>query len=356
MSAGEWNLKHSPTRRVLLFRIVLSLKFMASRTFNWKLPLFLYAVTWLTTTAVRLDIRDLLLYFSGVEPFDAVRHALEEGLKYSLALMLILTCHELGHFIQTLRYRVRASLPYFIPMPIGPLGTLGAVIAMDGRIPNRKALFDIGISGPLAGLVPTLFCLYYGIKWSYIVPATSNGSGLSLGEPLLLQWTVQWIYGPLPPDLDILLHPVGMAGWVGLLLTSLNLMPVGQLDGGHVFYALLGKRAAAAAMGFFYLLIVLVAVFQLWHWILILLILAMIGVSHPPTANDAVPLTPFRRLLGCGVLAFILIGFTPTPIQINEPTPRQKNEPQWFCRIENEKPRQVSEPDASARECAQNTR
>jgi len=302
---------------------------------RWKLPLFLFAVTWLTTIGLRFDypLRQIAVqYVYGEVPFEAFWTVLADGLQYSAALMFILSCHELGHFLQTRRYGIRSSLPYFIPMPFGPLGTLGAVIAMDGRIPHRKALFDIGISGPLAGLVPTFFCLYFGIQWSQIVPSIP-GDGLKLGEPLLLQWMVQWMYGPLPPDLDVMLHPIAMAGWVGLLLTSLNLMPIGQLDGGHIFYALLGKRAASAAWGVFYLLIVLVAVFQLWHWILILLILSMIGVAHPSTANDAVPLTPLRRLLGWGTLAFVLIGFTPTPLQFND-SPPQKNEPQWECRVQ----------------------
>jgi membrane-associated protease RseP (regulator of RpoE activity) len=307
---------------------------MQTSKINWKLPLFLYAVTWLTTTGLRIDnslLSIFIFYVSGAEPFEMFWSVFADGLKYSAALMLILTCHELGHFLQTVRYGVRSSLPYFIPMPFGPFGTLGAVIAMDGRIPNRRALFDIGISGPLAGLVPTLCCLYFGIQWSHIVPKLHGGE-LSLGEPLLLQWMIQWMFGPLAPDLTVMLHPVATAGWVGLLLTSLNLMPVGQLDGGHVLYALLGKRAGVAALSVFYVLLVLVAVYQLWHWLLVLVLLAMVGVAHPPTANDAVPLTPLRRLLGWGILAFILIGFTPTPIQFNE-SPPQKNEPHWYCRI-----------------------
>ena len=308
---------------------------------RWKLPLILFIATWLTTIGFRIDddnpfLSDFMLYAWGVEPFEKFQIVLLNGLQYSAALMLILTCHELGHFLQTVRYRIRSSLPYFIPMPLGPTGTLGAVIAMDGRIPNRRALFDIGISGPLAGLVPTLFCLYFGIQWSYIVPKSIGVGGMSLGEPLLLQWMVQWIYGPLAPDLTLMLHPVAMAGWVGLLLTSLNLMPISQLDGGHIFYALLGKRTGAAMLGIFCALLVLVAVYQLWHWTLILLILALIGVGHPPTANDSVPLTPFRYLLGCAVLAFVLVGFTPTPISFDE-SPQREMEPQWVCRVERTK-------------------
>jgi len=310
---------------------------MTTPKIRWKLPLLLFAVTWLTAIGLRIDeplLPGALLYVFGAAPFEELRPVLEHGLQYATALMLILTCHELGHFLQTWRYGIRSSLPYFIPMPFGPLGTLGAVIVMDGRIPHRRALFDIGISGPLAGLVPTFFCLYFGIKWSQIVPASYSG-GLSLGEPLLLQWTVLWMHGPLPPGLEVMLHPVAMAGWVGLLLTSLNLMPLGQLDGGHIFYALLGQRAGRAALGIFYVILILVTAYQLWHWILILLILAVVGVGHPPTANDAVPLTPLRWLLGWGILAFILIGFTPTPLRFNDPPP-QKNEPQWYCRMDQD--------------------
>ncbi|MDR1142281.1 MAG: site-2 protease family protein [Planctomycetaceae bacterium] len=309
----------------------------------WQLPLLLYVVTWLTTTGFRFDFEDggfiyqfflslMLNPFDGdlsVEVWQNFRQKFYQGILFSVPLMLILTCHELGHFIQMKRYGVRSSLPYFIPMPVGPFGTLGAVIAMDGRIPNARALFDIGISGPLAGLIPTLFCLYYGIKWSYFVPVSLSGE-MTFGNSLLFQYMTYWIFGTTPVDVILSLHPVGLAGWVGLFLTSLNLMPFGQLDGGHVFYALLGRRAINISWGFFYTVILLVIWFRLWHWSLILILLAWIGITHPPTANENVKLTPFRRILGWGILAFIILGFTPTPITINDP-PQNIDPPRIYC-------------------------
>ncbi|MDR3198637.1 MAG: site-2 protease family protein [Planctomycetaceae bacterium] len=309
----------------------------------WQLPLLLYLVTWLTTTGLRFDLDNdiiyrfclfLILNLSGseltAEAWQIFGQKFYQGVLFSVPLMLILTCHELGHFIQMQRYGVRCSLPYFIPMPVGPFGTLGAVIAMDGRIPNRRALFDIGISGPLAGLIPTMFCLYYGIKWSYFVPV-SVGGDITFGNPLLFQSMVYWIFGATPPDVVLYLHPVGLAGWVGLFLTSLNLMPFGQLDGGHVFYALLGRRATGISWVVFGAVIILVIGFRLWHWSLILILLAWIGITHPPTADEKIKLTLLRRILGWGILGFIVLGFTPTPININDPPPNT-NQPAIYCR------------------------
>lgn len=327
---------------------------------NWKLPLLLYVLTWFTTTGFRLDngvigqfLLALVLFpINGELAFEAwsrLGTVLWFGLQFSGALMFILTCHELGHYIQTRRYGVESSLPYFIPMPIGPFGTLGAVIAMNDRIPNRRALFDIGISGPLAGLVPTLFCLYFGIQWSYFGPRSLGGGDFSFGEPLLFQWFSQWIYGPMPHDMTLYAHPVAMAGWVGLFLTSLNLMPFSQLDGGHVFYALLGRRAARFSWAIFYGIILLVVAFQLLqYWALILVLLALLGVAHPPTADDSVPLTPTRRVLGFCTLAIVFLGLTPTPITINEP--KSNHLPKFYCITTIEKEMIEKEAGASAPE------
>ncbi len=161
--------------------------------------------------------------------------------------MTLLSCHEMGHFVQARRYRVPASLPFFIPIPSpSPIGTMGAVIGMDPRIPNRKALFDIGSTGPIFGLLPTLiFCylgLAHGAEW--IDRATiAPGDLFEFGDPLILQWMAAWVLGPAPENHILTIGAIGYAGWVGLLVTSLNLFPLGQLDGGHVLYAILGRRA-----------------------------------------------------------------------------------------------------------------
>ena len=141
-----------------------------------------------------------------------------------------LVCHEAGHFLQARRYGVYASFPYFIPMPIPPLGTLGAVIAMEARMGNRRALFDIGITGPLAGLVPTLIFYVLGIHWSHPAVAAPHPGELTLGAPYLFSKLTEVLVQPLPQGQYLDLHPVAFAGWVGLLITALNLMPIGQLD------------------------------------------------------------------------------------------------------------------------------
>ncbi len=231
-----------------------------------------------------------------------------EGLKYAVPLMTILICHEMGHFLQARRYRVPATLPFFIPMPIPPLGTMGAVIAMDARMGDRRALFDIGISGPLAGLVPTMIFCTVGIYLSGYVPGRDI-----YGYPLLFQWLADGILGPKPPGQCIHPHPMAFAGWVGLLLTALNLMPIGQLDGGHILYGLLRKKAFPVAVTLLYGAVAVVIFMGLMQWSLMLILLMLIGARHPPTADDDVPLGFGRTVLGCLALAFIPIGFTPTP-------------------------------------------
>jgi len=239
------------------------------------------------------------------------------GPTYAACLMTILICHEMGHFLQARRYGVYASYPYFIPMPYSPLGTFGAVIAMEPRVGGRRALFDIGITGPLAGLVPTIIFSIIGLQWSYPFPwRPGNTESLLLGEPLLFRWLAGWVAEPVPHGHELLLHPMAFAGWVGLLVTSLNLIPIGQLDGGHILYALLRRKARPVAslllMG-----AVLAVIWQwqyLWGWSLILFLLLLMGPIHPPTANDHEPLGPLRMVLGWLTLAFIPLGFTPTPL------------------------------------------
>ena len=242
------------------------------------------------------------------------------GWEYAAALMTILVCHEMGHFLQARRYGVHSSFPYFIPMPAPPFGTFGAVILMRSRIGSRRALFDIGISGPLAGLVPTLLFCVLGLYWSkpeLALPPVLH-SGPSLGAPLLFQWLSLWIHGPIPAQYELMLGPIAYAGWVGLFITALNLFPIGQLDGGHVLYALLRRKAHAVAIILLTAAAVMVVFF--WKefptthgWLLMIFLLTMFGPRHPPTADDDAPLGAGRIILGWLTLAFLLVGFTPTP-------------------------------------------
>ncbi|HVX10408.1 MAG TPA: site-2 protease family protein [Pirellulales bacterium] len=237
------------------------------------------------------------------------------GLAFAAALMFILTTHELGHFIQAVRYRVPTSLPIFLPMPFSPIGTMGAVIAMQAHVGNRKALYDIGISGPLAGLVPALACSIIGLRLSEVVPVDGR-QALSLGEPLLFKLLSLLTLGPLDESQAVFLHPLAYAGWVGIFITGLNLIPIGQLDGGHVLYALLLRRAHRVATFMLFAAVVAVAVFGYWGWSVMLLLLFLMGAKHPPTADDNVPLGTGRIILGWLTLAFVVVGFTPQPFYL----------------------------------------
>ena len=241
--------------------------------------------------------------------------AFVHGLWYAVPLMIILVCHEMGHFLQARRYGVPASFPYFLPLPGSPFGTLGAFIVMGPRMGHRKALFDIGITGPLAGLVPTIIFLVVGLHYSGYDVRPRHG--MLYGDPLLFKFLAKWILH-LPAGYEVIAHPMAFAGWVGLLITSLNLMPIGQLDGGHVLYALLRQKANRIATLLLYSAVVVVALDfkQLYVWMLMLILLIVMGPVHPPTADDSEPLGAVRTVLGWLTLAFIIIGFTPTPLQV----------------------------------------
>lgn len=260
------------------------------------LPVILFLATCITT------------YRAGVADGGSPRGALI----YAAALLFTLLCHEFGHYIQARRYRVPATLPLFIPMPIGPIGTMGAVIAMRGHMGSRKAVFDIGISGPLAGLVPALIFSWVGVQLSEVVPAVPR-PGNSIGAPLLFHWIVGATFSPLEPGQSIELHPLAFAGWVGVFITALNLIPIGQLDGGHILYAILRDKAKYVAWALLGIAFFFVFVAGQIQWSLMLLLLMLMGPEHPPTANDETPLGAGRVVLGLITLLFVIIGFTPTP-------------------------------------------
>ncbi len=241
------------------------------------------------------------------------------GLTYMFCVVLILFCHEMGHFIATLIYRVPASYPIFLPFPVNPIGTLGAVIAMHGIAENRRQIFDIGIAGPLAGLVPAIPIAFWGIGQLDLTQPAMGGLGFRL--PLLMQWFAEWhqVPGYEPGAVVWLsqLNPLFVAGWVGFLITGINMMPVGQLDGGHVTYTLFGRAAHWIAR----ITVVLAIAFMVYHqhFILTLMVvlLILIGTDHPPTEDDRIPLNPFRFILGLLSLAIPVLCFPPLVFQIN---------------------------------------
>jgi len=242
------------------------------------------------------------------------------GLAYSVTIMTILTAHEMGHYVMCRRYRVRATLPFFLPFPIpwlNPFGTLGAVIRMDDRMPSRKALFDIGVAGPLAGLVFTVVALYFGLQWSrlQVVEAIPPGT-IFLGESLMFKVISRLALGQIPEGYDVVLHPVAFAGWAGLFVTALNLLPIGQLDGGHVLYALFGRRSNTVYK-FMLLAFALVCAFVYWGWLLLILLLIWLGYRHPPPLDDFTPLDRGGQVLGIMTFLIFLVSFTPAPFRVS---------------------------------------
>jgi membrane-associated protease RseP (regulator of RpoE activity) len=273
------------------------------------LPLLLFIATCLST---------LMVAIPDVGPKSNWMRAIFHGLQYSVPVMTILICHEMGHFVQAWRHGVYTSFPFFIPVPIPPIGTMGAVIAMQARMGHRRALFDIGITGPLAGLLPTILFCILGIYLSEVKQVTPSPDQPYFGSPLLFNVLISFLGKHIPAGHDLILHPIAFAGWVGLLITSINLFPIGQLDGGHVLYALLGKKANAVARILLVLAAGAIVFFRLYTWIVMIFLLILIGSAHPPTADDEEPLGWPRIILGWLTLAFIPIGFTPMPFAFGQ--------------------------------------
>lgn len=242
--------------------------------------------------------------------FDNVRC----GLAYMAAVMSILLAHEMGHFLQAVRYGVPASLPIFLPLPITPLGTLGAVIRLRGLQANRRELFDIGLTGPLAGLLFALPMAWIGIRTAEVVPYDADG--FSFGSPLVFKLLVGWLRPEVTSASSLIHHsnPLLMASWVGMLVTGLNMLPIGQLDGGHVTYALLGKQAHWLARLMIFAACIFIIYERQYSWSLMLALVVFFGIHHPPTANDRVALGRWRTVLGWVSLAIPIFCLTPFPV------------------------------------------
>ncbi len=236
------------------------------------------------------------------------------GLPFSLSLLTILGVHELGHYLMAKRHRAKATLPYFIPVP-PPflLGTLGAVIKMRSPIPTRKALIDIGAAGPLSGFVVAILAVVVGLGLSQVVSPPEKG-GFGLGVSLLFLLLAQIIVGPLPQGQMVVLHPIAFAGWIGLFVTSINLLPLGQLDGGHIAYSIFGRRYPLVAKITFFILILLGLIHYYYYWLfLAAFIFFIVGLKHPPPLNDVTPLDRRRNLIGGLAFLILIMTFIPFP-------------------------------------------
>jgi membrane-associated protease RseP (regulator of RpoE activity) len=232
---------------------------------------------------------------------------------YTAVLMAILLAHEFGHYLTCRRYGIAATLPFFIPAPT-LVGTLGAFIRIKAPITRKKVLFDIGANGPLAGFVLALPALVVGLALSKVVPALPKDQTIVFGDPLLLKIFGRLLLGEIPAGSDIIIHPIGFAGWVGCLVTALNLFPVGQLDGGHLAYAIFGRRTRAAGRAFIGLFVVLA--FFFWAgWLVWAAVLLFLGLKHPSLADEEEPLDGRRRLLAVVLLVIFIFSFIPDPVK-----------------------------------------
>lgn len=244
------------------------------------------------------------------------------GWPFSLSIMLILGAHEMGHYFAARYHRVPVSLPYFIPLPIpGSIGTLGAVIQLKDRVDNKRSLLDVAAAGPWAGIIFAVPILFFGLATSQVLPLPADISYMAEGNSLLYVLMKIIVFGRfLPADgLDVHLNQVAWAGWVGLLVTSLNLIPIGQLDGGHIAYVLLGKRAKNLYWPILIILGVLVIITGTLTWILWIAILLLFGRRYAVPLDDVTELDPRRRVIAIMTLALFFLVFIPLPMQIITP-------------------------------------
>jgi membrane-associated protease RseP (regulator of RpoE activity) len=254
--------------------------------------------------------------------FDIISYpaSIRAGLPFAITIMTILLFHECGHYFLARAHRVDASLPFFLPAPPFFLfGTFGAFIRMRTVPPHRRALFDIGAAGPWAGFVVAVPAVVFGLQISEVRPLSASEGGLVLGDSLLFSWLTRMVLGVQPDQATILLHPVALAGWFGLLVTCLNLLPVGQLDGGHVSYALFGRRHRWIARGVFTFVLVLGlggwAGWFVWGALLLLL-----GLDHPPTWDPSTQLDRRRVLAAVMTFGVLALTFVPEPFTFVEPS------------------------------------
>ncbi len=252
--------------------------------------------------------------FPGVMPAaKQLETVLIYGAPFSFTIMAILLSHEMGHYLTARYYQVKASLPYFIPFPFSIIGTMGAFILIRSPFPHRRSLIDIGLAGPFAGFIVTIPALFVGISQSRLGPPL-GGEGLTLGEPILFKLVSALIWPDAPGDQVLYISPVGLAAWFGLLATAINLMPIGQLDGGHATYALLRRNAHRVSRIAFFLLFPMAYFGPTWLVWAMLAFLLGIRRPHPPTLSDEIPLPKSRKWMGVLGYAMFILCFTPEPI------------------------------------------
>ncbi len=279
-------------------------------------------IPWLNILLFVLAFISMILAYSyyleyGPEIFRDIS-LMKSGLIFAISLMVILIFHEFGHYIAGRMHKADVSLPYFIPAPV-LIGTLGAVIKSRSPFKNRRQLFDVGAAGPLAGILPAIVVLSIGFMKAEAIPIPEgfeDGFGFSIGHSLLYDFLRMLFISPAPEGHIIIINPYMFAGWVGLFVTMLNLMPVGQLDGGHIIYALFGKKIQTILA--WLVLAAMVGLGFLWPgWFLWAFLAAVIiKLKHPPTLDDTAELGRTRKILGWIAIAVFVLTFMPVPIRI----------------------------------------
>jgi membrane-associated protease RseP (regulator of RpoE activity) len=281
----------------------------------------LFVLTFVTTTlAGSFFYASYASELGNASPSLSLTSLLLHGLWYSGGVLAILGAHEFGHYFACRYYGVDASLPYFIPLwlplPVPMPGTLGAVIRIRQPISTKRQFFDIGIAGPIAGFLVILPVLVIGMSQSTVVTLPENFSGWQFGEPLLFRFVAQLFHGTLGDGQSLNVHPAGWAAWFGLLATALNLCPVSQLDGGHISYAVFGRKSSAITLVVTALMIALTIYtrgYVLWT-VLVVAMLYFMGRHHPRTPDESEPLDPARLWLAAFAAAILVLSFTPIPL------------------------------------------
>ena len=276
--------------------------------------LLLFLATLLTTTGVGAIM-------AGENPFLGFAH-FAAGLPFSVSILSILGIHEFAHYFTARAWGIRVTLPYFIPAPVLPIGTFGAVIVMKSSIPTRKALIDVGASGPIAGFLVSIAACIVGLGLTQVVPIETLDSGVSyvLGESILFRALSTLFLAPAPADHVHLLHPVAFAGWLGLFVTALNLLPIGHLDGGHILFALSPRLHDLVRRIRIPVLLLLGITF--WSgWFVWALLSLIFGKAHPYPDRMDISLGPLRMAIAVGAILVFLLCITMTPISIGTMTP-----------------------------------
>ncbi len=272
------------------------------------LPLILFILTIVTTTVSGA-------LFEGANPFSNPA-SLVKGIPFSASLILILGTHELAHYFASRRHRVFTTYPHFIPGPPLPpmIGTFGAVIKIKSPITTKNALVDIGASGPLAGFIVAIGVMIWGLKSTWLIPEFTT-LPFEIGDTLIFLILTKLVLGSVPEGYKLFIHPVIFAGWIGFFITSINLLPIGQLDGGHITYAVLGKLHRKISIAMVPILVVL-GYFTWPGWILWAVLVSVLGLRHPPTHDSHIPLDSKRKVISTVSLLVFILTFTPTPFYI----------------------------------------